>query len=237
MRRTGVRPSHVLTALPALALALVLVTTSAPSVAGAGVERAQLRLNSLGCDAGPVDGVLGDWTRAALVRFQSRHRLVQSGRLDDTTRERLYGDRARRCDARPVPARSGTGRRIVLSQRQNWLWLVRADGSVAAQGGVVDNAAELARGSYRTGSYCGRAARVRHNTSGDLWLDHFVRFAPCGYGFHRIPRSMSTGAQIHADWLLGTDFRQSHGCIRLSRRMAERVWDFTAVATTTVRVV
>ena len=81
---------------------------------------------------------------------------------------------------------------------------------------MVDNAGELGRGSYRVGSYCGRAARIERNRSGEVWLDNFVRFAACGFGFHRIPTSMSNGAQIHPDWMLGTNLRESHGCIRLS---------------------
>ena len=85
---------------------------------------------------------------------------------------------------------------------------------------MVDNPGELRPGSYRTGSYCGRAARIKKNTSGSLWLDDFVRFAPCGYGFHRIPRAKSSGRQIHADHILGTNLARSHGCIRLSAAMA-----------------
>ena len=60
-----------------------------------------------------------------------------------------------------MPAGSGSGRRIVISQRHNWVWVVGAGNRVLAQGGVMDNPGELRRGSYRTGSYCGRAARVR----------------------------------------------------------------------------
>jgi lipoprotein-anchoring transpeptidase ErfK/SrfK len=103
---------------------------------------------------------------------------------------------------------------------------------------MVDNPGVLRPGAHRVGSYCGRAARIKLNssTSGDVWLDNFVRFAPCGIGFHRIPRSKSTGKQIHADWILGTDMAASHGCIRLSRQLSRTVWDFTA-RRTPVRVV
>jgi hypothetical protein len=128
----------------------------------------------------------------------------------------------------------------VVSQHQNWIWLVGAAGKVHAQGGIVDNPGVLRKGTWRTGSYCGRPARVQRNTStgGGLWLDHFVRFAPCGIGFHRIPRRMSTGGQIHPDHYLGTNLAgASHGCVRLSRTMANRVWQFTAGRRTTVRVV
>ena len=231
------RTPALLTPLLVILAVLASLVLSSPASAAASTERAQRRLNSLGCNAGPVDGTLGGWTRSAVMRFQSRHRLAQTGRLTTTTRTRLYADSARRCDTRPVPAGSGTGRRIVISQRQNWVWLVRANGTVRAQGGMVDNTGELGRGSYHVGSYCGRAARIERNSSGEVWLDNFVRFAACGFGFHRIPRAMSNGAQIHPDWMLGTNLRSSHGCIRLSNALSEKVWDFTAGGGTKGRVV
>ena len=42
-----------------------------------------------------------------------------------------------------------------------------------------------------------------------------------------IPRWKSSGAQMHPDWILGTDLATSDGCIRLSRRLAAEVWAFT----------
>lgn len=228
------RSKMVMVTLLLLAAALV----APPAHADEWVTKLQRRLNHLGCNAGPADGKYGDWTRSAVVRFQSRHRLAMDGVPSKETRQKLYSTKAKRCDVRPVPARSGDGRRIVLSQRQNWLWIIGPKNGVLAQGGIVDNPGVLATGTYRTGSYCGRAARIERNgvESGLLWLDNFVRFAPCGIGFHRIPRYISTGQQMHPDWLLGTNYRESHGCIRLSNRLSEKVWDFTS-RTTTVRVV
>ena len=220
----------------ALAATLLLVPTAPAHAGEAWVERAQRRLNALHCSAGPADGVVRPWTRSAVTRFQSRQGMAQNGHLTRVTRRRLYGD-AHRCDRRPVPAASGSGRRIVISQDQNWLWLVGPRGGVAAQGGMVDNPSQLSRGSYATGSYCGRATRIRLNTTirGNVWLEHFVRFAPCGIGFHRVPTWPSTGAQIHPDWYLGTNRARSHGCIRLSSPLARRVWSFTT-SRTRVRV-
>ncbi|HYF73235.1 MAG TPA: L,D-transpeptidase family protein [Nocardioides sp.] len=223
-----------------LAVLLGLVPAAAAPGEDA-VAKAQRRLNALGCQAGPADGDLGAWTRSAVLRFQSRQRIATTGRLDERTRRKLYAEgrwAAERCDRRPVPGHSGQGRRIVISQRQNWVWLVGPSGGVVAQGGMVDNPRVLRRGAHATGSYCGRAARIKLNqsTSGTVWLDNFVRFAPCGIGFHRIPRSKSNGKQIHADWVLGTNMATSHGCIRLSKAMSRKVWDFTA-RRTPVRVV
>lgn len=226
-----------------LLAAFVLLATPAPAGAAQDsardwVVKAQKRLNELHCSAGAPNGEIGAWTRSAVVRFQSRVGMDQNGHLTARTRKALYADDAPRCDKRPVPAGSGHGRRIVISQKQNWIWLVDPRGRTVAQGGMVDNTSVLSRGSYAVGSYCGRTARIRLNqsTSGNVWLDNFVRFAPCGIGFHRIPRSKSTGRQIHADWVLGTNMSESHGCIRLSRALSVKVWNFTDQRTP-VRVV
>jgi peptidoglycan hydrolase-like protein with peptidoglycan-binding domain len=225
----------------ALGCALALAVAPAHAAGDDWVVKAQKRLNSLGCQAGPPDGELGQWTRSAVVRFQSRQGMWQSGHLDDRTRQALYAegrDEAGRCDQRPVPAASGHGRRIVISQKQNWVWLIGPEGRTVAQGGMVDNPGVLKPGAHGVGSYCGRAARIKLNSSasGNVWLDNFVRFAPCGIGFHRIPRYKTNGKQIHADWILGTDLAESHGCIRLSRQLSRTVWDFTT-RRTPVRVV
>ena len=223
-------------ALVLLVLVPALVLGVGPAAsAGTAEERAQRRLNQLGCDAGPADGRLGTWTRTAVIRFQAANRLQQTGRLTPLTRSRLYARRQVRCDRRPVVA-SGTGRRVVISQRQNYVWLVRADGSVAAQGGLVDNPRVLSPGSYTVGPKCGRPAKVRMNTDygGSLWLPHFTRFAPCGVGFHRIPVQKSDGRQIHPDWMLGTNLKESSGCVRLSARVASQMWDFAGSGTRVV---
>ena len=196
------------------------------------VKAAQTRLNGLGCGAGPVDGKAGAMTQAATVRFQSANVLSQTGSISSTTYSRLMATSAKRCDVRAVPRRSGTGRRIVISHTQNWVWLIDARGKIVRQGGIIDNPTYLRAGNYTSGSKCGRAARVLRNTDGArLYLNYFVRFAPCGIGFHQIPTYKSTGAQIHPDWLLGTNYRASHGCIRVSRSMAATIWTFAASPT------
>jgi hypothetical protein len=219
-----------------LALVLTAVPMTAPAAEG-GDREARRQLDRLGCDAGRPS-TRDPHTRAAVVRFQAANGLHQSGRLTARTRALLApdrADRAVRCDRRPVPA-SGRGRRVVVSQGQNYVWLVRAGGSVLGQGGMVDNTRELRPGSYAVGSLCGRRAKVRMNTdySGRLWLPYFTRFANCGVGFHRVPLSRSTGAPIHPEWLLGTDARTSSGCLRLGRRLAGQLWRFAGVGTRVV---
>ncbi|WP_328989342.1 L,D-transpeptidase family protein [Kribbella sp. NBC_01245] len=198
-------------------------------------KSAQYRLNQLGCNAGPIDGQIGQMTKAGLVRFQSANKLSQTGTLTTTTFQRLLASTAKRCDLRPVPAGSGSGRRIVISQTQNWIWVIDSRGKLVRNGGIIDNPRYLSPGTYTTGSKCGRAGRIKRNTDGGrLYLNNFVRFAPCGVGMHQIPTYMSSGAQIHADWLLGTNYRESHGCIRLSKGMSDTVWIFTQSTTKVV---
>jgi peptidoglycan hydrolase-like protein with peptidoglycan-binding domain len=198
------------------------------------IKSAQYKLNKLGCRAGPVDGRLDMMTKAATVRFQSANRISQSGRLTTTTMRRIFSATARRCDLRPIPPYSGAGRRIVLSQSQNWIWVVDSSGRLIRNGGIIDNPDVLRPGTYYTGSKCGRPGRVKRNTSGRLYLNNFVRFAPCGIGMHQIPTYMSTGAQIHPDWLLGTNYRESHGCVRVSKGMSYTIWIFTQSRTKVV---
>lgn len=54
-----------------------------------GVSGAQARLNNLGYHAGPVDGVLGSETQAALRRFQHDQGVETNGKLDDRTKALL----------------------------------------------------------------------------------------------------------------------------------------------------
>ena len=211
----------------ALVVAIAGTTIPADALTGAQNKAAQTRLNRLGCTSGPVDGKIGAMTQAATTRFQSANRMTQNGSLSGTTYSRLMA----------VPAGSGGGRRIVLSQSQNWLWLIDAKGKVVRQGGIIDNPKYLRPGTYTSGSKCGRAGRIKRNSDGGrLYLNNFVRFASCGIGFHQIPTYKSNGAQIHADWLLGTNSRASHGCIRVSKSMSATIWSFTTSPTRVVVV-
>ena len=200
--------------------------------------RAQRQLRRQHCAPGPIDGRIGERTQAAVIRFQSASGLRQSGRLNRVTRRALRSDAAADCLDRPLPAGSGRGRRIVVSQTQNFLWMVGRSGRAFHTAPVVDNPDVLSAGTWRTGSYCGRGARIWRNSdlTNTEWLYGFVRFAPCGIGFHRIPIWKSSGKQIHPDWWLGTDKDASQGCIRLDRRTMQRVWDFTGRARTTIVV-
>jgi hypothetical protein len=134
----------------------------------------------------------------------------------------------------PVPASSGTGRRIVFSQQLQRVWLVgarddRVHRTYLVSGSLTDN---LQPGTYSVYS------RSRHATGIDDSgvMAYFVRFTqgPTGsaIGFHSIPtkhgRPLQTAAQ------LGTP--QSHGCIRQWKPDAISLWHFAPVGTKVVVV-
>ena len=223
-RLTGGPMTRLLSTAVALLAALTLALTVAPADAAgqAWVTKAQQRLNQLGCQAGPADGELGHWTRSAVIRFQSRTGRAQTGKLDNGhphAAVRRGGAALRR---RPVPAGSGTGRRIVISQRQNWVWLVGRQGGSSPRAAWSTTRRCCTRGAHRTGSYCGRTARIKRNTD-----DQRRRLARQLRALralrHRLPPDPDLQVERQADppdWYLGTNMSSSHGCIRLSRAMS-----------------
>jgi hypothetical protein len=230
-----------------VAAGLVAATTLGPmDVAQAGpVQPAQVsasktaevakgKLRKMGCFIGEASAV-GVRMETALIRFQAANGMTQSGDLTKATLRRLDNPKAVHCNDRPVPAHSGKGRRIVMSQGQNWLWIVNRNGKTVAQGGVVDND-WLPQDTYVTGAQCGKPARSRYRTdrSGALEIDYFVRLTQCIVGMHEIPVSKRTGNPIHPDYYVGTDLSKSHGCIRMMTVLIKEVYDFAAVPTKVV---
>jgi peptidoglycan hydrolase-like protein with peptidoglycan-binding domain len=67
------------------------LTTAGPvsAQAGADVERAQQALKQMGHDPGPVDGVMGAQTSAALRDYQKAQGLRVTGQLDAATTAKL----------------------------------------------------------------------------------------------------------------------------------------------------
>jgi hypothetical protein len=129
-----------------------------------------------------------------------------------------------------LPADSGTGRRVVFSKTDQRVWLVDADGTVAAtylvSGSDTNN---MRPGRYDVYSRSRWAVGV--DDSGVM--QYFVRFAhgaKAAIGFHSIPTKHGTPLQTVAQ--LGTP--RSHGCIRQKLSDAKRMWAFAGVGTDVV---
>ena len=69
-------------------LALTL-SAAAVQAGGADVERAQQALKQMGHDPGPIDGVMGAQTAAALRAYQKTQGLRVTGQLDAATTAKL----------------------------------------------------------------------------------------------------------------------------------------------------
>ena len=131
-----------------------------------------------------------------------------------------------------VPARSGAGRRVVFSENEQRVWLVRSNGTVRrtylVSGSLEDN---LDPGTYAVFSRSRWAVGI--DDSGVM--EFFVRFAQgerAAIGFHTIPTRLGVASQSRAQ--LGTP--QSHGCVRQAKADAISVWKFALEGTTVVVV-
>ena len=86
--------------------AFIVAATATPGFAQAGaattahpgrdddrarIEQVQRTLKDSGHDPGPIDGVIGSQTAAALRAYQREHGLRETGRLDDATWTKLGG--------------------------------------------------------------------------------------------------------------------------------------------------
>ena len=133
-------------------------------------------------------------------------------------------------EARTLPARSGSGRRVVFSESAQRVWLVGPAGGVVGSwlvsGSLTDN---LKPGTYAVWSRSEQAWGI--DDSGTM--RYFVRFAHgerAAIGFHDIP--VDDGRQVQTLDELGTP--QSHGCIRQRRADAVTMWRFAQLGTTVV---
>jgi hypothetical protein len=122
--------------------------------------------------------------------------------------------------SRPLPAHSGTGRRIVYSERAAHLWLVGADGVVVRDYAVTGRVGRPKPGVYHVYS----KSTVAINPGEKLRFEYMVRFAVgitgARIGFHTIPRYYD-GVPIQKESQLGKAIGAG-GCVRQSR--ADAVW-------------
>lgn len=134
----------------------------------------------------------------------------------------------------PVPADSGSGRRVVYDITGQQVWLVESDGSVArtymVSGSRYD---QLDPGTYEVFS----ASRHAVSWTGSETMEYMVRFhrgRNSNIGFHDIPVKSATGKEVQTLSELGAPL--SDGCIRQDYVDAKALFDFAPVGTTVVVV-
>ena len=100
------------------------------------IYEAQIALNKLGYNSGKPDGIWGELTESALIKFQRDSELLVTGQLDDQTKKKLgiiatersvinSGDREIGRDGRYIAYASG----VVRDTKTGLEWIVGADKS------------------------------------------------------------------------------------------------------------
>ncbi|MCL2541054.1 MAG: L,D-transpeptidase [Nocardioidaceae bacterium] len=174
--------------------------------------------------------------RAAVQAGPTGHQRQHDQAPDASNATPAPGTSARRATPRrggdvPLPSGSGSGRRIVFSQSQQRVWLVRHNGTVRTTylvSGSVEN--NLHPGTFQVYSRSRHAIGV--DDSGTM--QYFVRFTrgPTGaaIGFHSIP--VKDGKPLQTRAQLGTP--ESHGCVRQAKPDAIVLWKFAPLGTKVV---
>ncbi len=130
-----------------------------------------------------------------------------------------------------LPARSGSGYRVVFDVSAQRVWLVNADNSVErtylVSGSRYHN---LANGTYQVTSHS-RHATAYNSDETMRFMVRFARGRTSAIGFHSIP-TRPDGTLVEARSSLGTP--ESDGCIRQWITDARALWGFAAVGTTVV---
>ncbi|HEU4839801.1 MAG TPA: L,D-transpeptidase, partial [Ilumatobacteraceae bacterium] len=135
-------------------------------------------------------------------------------------------------DAPPVPANSGSGKRVVYERKGQRVW-------------AVDDDEQIVRSWLVTGSKYGNEqpgfhevySRSEQSTAwnGRAKLPLMIRYQQTdigAIGFHGIPIHVSDGSPYQTEAELGT--RLSGGCQRQANADAAFLWQFAPVGTTVV---
>jgi peptidoglycan hydrolase-like protein with peptidoglycan-binding domain len=131
----------------------------------------------------------------------------------------------------PVPANSGTGRRIVYSRAMQRIWAVESNGRVVKTHLVSGRLHEPYAGTY---SVYSRSMYTYSVADPDVKWRYMVRFAhgPEGgrIGFHEIPTKF--GVPLQSESQLGQPL--SGGCVRQSTSDAQWTWNWAYLGTKVV---
>ncbi len=130
-----------------------------------------------------------------------------------------------------LPAESGTGRRVVFGQSDQRVWLVEANGAIAAtylvSGSIHDN---VAPGTYAVQLQQMDVTAYDYKSQMNYFVQ-FTRGKNAAIGFHDIPVS-NAGKLLQTTARLGIPL--SSGCIRQNRPDAIKLWNFAPVGTKVV---
>jgi len=132
----------------------------------------------------------------------------------------------------PLPAGSGTGRRIVYQESTMHLWVVEADGVVTRDYPVTGRPGWPLPGVYHVFTKSVAALSPAYHVSFD-WMVAFAHGHRLPIGFHSIPRWISSGLPIQSQSTLGAPIGEG-GCVRQRPVDAKWLYTWAALGTTVV---
>ena len=132
-----------------------------------------------------------------------------------------------------LPAKSGSGRRVVYKNNLQWVWVVDDRNNVLRVMPVSGRRGVPNPGEYKVNSQSLRSYSLDFE---GVWFNNMTRFAlgPAGgnIGFHEIPTK--NGKPLQTAELLGTF--QGSGCLRMSVDDAKFIFKFAKAGTKVVVV-
>jgi len=132
-----------------------------------------------------------------------------------------------------LPAKSGSGRRVVYKNNLQWVWVVDDRNNVLRVMPVSGRRGVPNPGEYKVNSQSLRSYSLDFE---GVWFNNMTRFAlgPAGgnIGFHEIPTK--NGKPLQTEELLGTF--QGSGCLRMSVNDAKFIFKFAKAGTKVVVV-
>jgi len=133
---------------------------------------------------------------------------------------------------RPLPAGSGSGRRIVYSEKvPQHIWLVNADGTIARDFAASGRANWPNVGTYRVYSKSARSNNARYGVT-FRWMVRFTFGHSSAIGFHSIPRYYN-GKPMQSVAQLGQAVGKG-GCPHSADADAQFLYTWAAIGTTVV---
>lgn len=184
-----------------------------------------------------VDGVVGRETALSLGIWPDEESFVvrtppPPAGATDTMGYPLSSVATSGPDAPPLPANSGSGRRVVYERAGQRVWAVDANDQVIRSW--------LVSGSKYSNEMPGvhtvySRSDVSTAWNGKAWLPKMIRYQETRIGhigFHAIPLHVADNSPYQTEAELGT--RLSGGCQRQANADAAFLWDFAQVGTTVV---
>lgn len=130
-----------------------------------------------------------------------------------------------------LPAKSGSGRRVVYKNNLQWVWVVDDQNNVVRVMPVSGRRGVPNPGEYKVNSQSLRSYSLDFE---GVWFNNMTRFAlgPAGgnIGFHEIPTK--NGKPLQTEDQLGTF--QGSGCLRLAVEDAKFIFKFAKFGTKVV---